>query len=298
MKNSNYYYSILQLDENSTYEMIKKSFRKLSLKYHPDCNKNIDTTEKYKEIVEAYEYLTKLHEKKNNNSKSNINTSSNNNNNNNNNNNQEFQQTTFPNNINNIFKFFSTYSTHNIKPNINILNKPIPIINNIKISINQAYTGCLLPINIERWIIVDNNKITEKELLYINIPKGVDNNEIIIIKNKGNVINDNNIGDVKIIINIENNSIYKRDGLNLFYNHSISLKDALCGFNFTINTLSGEKLNFENPSNNIITPNKTIKIKNKGIIRDNHIGDLIIQFNLVFPNNLSDDKIKLLKDIL
>lgn len=289
MKKTNYYYSILELDETATYEMIKKSFRKLSLKYHPDCNKNSDTTEKYKEIVEAYEQLCKLHEKKNNqtfNKNPNLNPNS------------SFNQPHFTNDINNIFKFFSTYSTHNIKQNINILNKPIPIIHNIDITMQQSYTGCLLPVNVERWVIVDNNKITEKELLYINIPRGVDNNEIIIIKNKGNVINENNIGDIKIIINITNDSIYKRDGLNLFYNHSISLKDALCGFRFSLNTLGGDNLNFENPSSNIITPNKTIKVKNKGIQRDDHQGDLIIRFNIVFPDNLSDDKIKILKEIL
>jgi len=293
MKNSNYYYSILELDETATYEMIKKSFRRLSLKYHPDCNKNSDTTEKYKEIVEAYEQLCKLHDHK-----KNTNTNTNHNPNANPNVNPNFQHPSFPNDINNIFKMFSTYSNHNIKPNINILNKPIPIIHNISITIQQAYTGCLMPINIDRWVMVDNNKIFEKESLYINVPRGVDNNEILIIKNKGNVINDNNTGDVKIIINITNDSIYKRDGLNLFYNHSITLKDALCGFKFSLNTLAGDNLNFENPSSNIITQNKTIKIKNKGIHRDNHHGDLIIQFNIIFPDKLSDDKIKILKEIL
>ena len=86
--------------------------------------------------------------------------------------------------------------------------------------------------------------------------------------------------------------------INLFYNHSITLKDALCGFKFSLNTLAGDNLNFENPSSNIITQNKTIKIKNKGIQRDNHHGDLIIQFNIIFPDKLSDDKIKILKEIL
>lgn len=286
MKNTNYYYNILELDDKATYEMIKKSFRRLSLKYHPDCNKHNDTTEKYKEIVEAYEHLCKLStsEVNKNNKTPTFNTNQ--------------PHTPFPNDINNIFKFFTTYSNHNIKPNINMLNKPIPIVHNINITLQQAYTGCLIPINIERWIVVDNNKITEKEALYINIPRGVDNNEIVIIKQKGNIINENNIGDVKIIINIANDTIYKRDGLNLFYNHSITLKDALCGFNFGLVTLNNEKLNFENSSTNIITPNKTIKIKNKGMTRDNHSGDLIIQFNIIFPEKLLDEQIKILKTLL
>lgn len=52
MKN---YYKILEVEENATQEQIKKSYRTLSMKYHPD--KNPDNEEKFKEIVEAYEVL-------------------------------------------------------------------------------------------------------------------------------------------------------------------------------------------------------------------------------------------------
>jgi DnaJ-class molecular chaperone len=298
MKDIDYYYNILNLDEKATYEMIKKSFRKLSLKYHPDCNKSSDTTEKYKEIVEAYENLCKIYEqnKNKNNNKNQNNQNQNNNQNQTNNNNNQNQ--TYSTDINNIIKMFSTYSKHKIHTDINILNKPIPIIHNIDITLFQSYIGCLLPVNIERWLIVDNNKIKEKETLYVNIPKGIDNNEIIIIKNKGNIITDSNIGDVKIIINIINETKFKREGLNLFYYHSISLKDALCGLSFKLESISGDKLNFENSKTNIITPNKTIKIKNKGMQRDNFCGDLIIQFNVVFPDKLTIDNINLLENIL
>ena len=285
MKDKHYYFNILNLDENATYDMIKKSFRKLSLKYHPDCNKTSDTTEKYKEIVEAYENLCKLYEKNNQNQ-------------NNQNQNHNNQNQTYSTDLNNIFNMFKTYSKHKIHTNINILNKPIPIIHNIDISIFQSYTGCLLPVNIERWLLVDNNKTKEKETLYINIPKGIDNNEIIIIKNKGNIINESNIGDVKLIIHIINETKFKREGLNLFYHHSITLKEALCGLTFKLESISGEKLTFENSKTNIITPNKTIKVKNKGMQREHFCGDLIVQFNIVFPEKLSVDKIDVLEKLL
>jgi len=49
------YYKILEVEENSSDEDIKKSYRSLSKKFHPDVNP--DGAEKFKEINEAYETL-------------------------------------------------------------------------------------------------------------------------------------------------------------------------------------------------------------------------------------------------
>ena len=46
-------------------------------------------------------------------------------------------------------------------------------------------------------------KTTEKEKIYVNIPKGIDNNEIIVVEGKGNVVNTNRRGDVKIFIKLK-----------------------------------------------------------------------------------------------
>ena len=53
------YYQVLGVDRKATPEDIKKSFRKLAMKYHPDRNKdNKQAEEKFKEINEAYEVLS------------------------------------------------------------------------------------------------------------------------------------------------------------------------------------------------------------------------------------------------
>ncbi|MQG18571.1 MAG: molecular chaperone DnaJ [SAR202 cluster bacterium] len=51
------YYELLGVSRDSTDEDIKKAFRKLALKYHPDRNKDKDAPEKFKEINEAYQVL-------------------------------------------------------------------------------------------------------------------------------------------------------------------------------------------------------------------------------------------------
>ncbi|MBY6270575.1 MAG: molecular chaperone DnaJ [Bacillaceae bacterium] len=52
------YYEILGVDRNATKEEIKKAYRRLSKKYHPDLNKEEGAAEKFKEITEAYEVLS------------------------------------------------------------------------------------------------------------------------------------------------------------------------------------------------------------------------------------------------
>ena len=100
---------------------------------------------------------------------------------------------------------------------IQVWQKPPPIIKKIQISLEQSYTGINYPLEIERWIMINNEKKNEKEKIICKYShKGVDNGEIKILRDKGNVINDRLKGDVKVFIKIKNDSNgLRRQGLNL-----------------------------------------------------------------------------------
>ena len=181
---------------------------------------------------------------------------------------------------------------------MNQLRKPPPIVNNVTITLEDAYKGVSLPMTISRWIMSGDTKINEEETIYLNIPRGVDENEIIITRNKGNCINHEMKGDVKTFIKIENHSDFKRHGLDLDYTKIISLKESLCGFSFDIQHLNGTCYKINNNSGTIIHPAFKKTIPKKGMVRDGMEGNLNIHFIIEFPKTLSKEVIQQLEKLL
>jgi DnaJ-class molecular chaperone len=341
------FYDILEISENASSDDIKKAYRKLSLKFHPDKNNNSSESQaKFQLIGEAYETLSDKDKKRqydmmrNNPFASMMG--------------QGFSPGQgqgfafpFPNQgqgqdpieelFSNLFGFGlgpgpgpgpgprsnqeqNQFSEFNINesfgPNIRIfrqgsnghsngpfniqqqLQKPTPIIKTVNISISQVLTSSTVPVEIERWIVENGTKVFEKETIYVNIPQGVDDNEIIIIREKGNVVNDVLRGDIKLFIKVENNTDLKRNGLDLILEKKIKLKEALCGFSFELKYLNGKLYTINNSIGNIIPPNHRKVINNMGICREGCTGNLIIVFDIEFPEKLNTETINALKDLL
>ncbi|MGC1952546.1 MAG: DnaJ domain-containing protein, partial [Gammaproteobacteria bacterium] len=51
------YYKIMGLSRSATQDEIKRAYRKLARKYHPDVSKERDAEQRFKEVGEAYEVL-------------------------------------------------------------------------------------------------------------------------------------------------------------------------------------------------------------------------------------------------
>jgi DnaJ family protein A protein 2 len=162
----------------------------------------------------------------------------------------------------------------------------------------QVLNGDVVPLEIERWIIENGNKVFEQETVYVTVPQGVDDGELVIIRDKGNMINENVKGDIKIFVKIANETLFKRIGLDLILEKKITLKEALCGFSFEIKYINGKSYTLNNNKGNIIPPDYKKFYPNMGLTRGEHKGKMIIHFQLDFPETLTEDQINKIAEIL
>ena len=294
------HYETLGVPKTASNDEIKKAYRGLSLKYHPDRNNTAEAKEKIRKVNEAYEILGDSNKRK------------------------EYDNRNAPRNMNfpqnhpfathfnheDIFKAFfnsNVNGAQNVHSNIrvfqngrpvNIRGRPEDIQKKMRVTIQQSYQGASIPVEIERYLLEDNERKTEKETLYVSVPQGVDNNEILILKEKGNVANSVK-SDVKIIIQLENNTVFKRKGLDLLYTCKLNLKEALCGFSHEIEHLSGKKLAISTRNNpSVIHPSTQRVFQNYGLIRGVVKGSLIIEFQVEFPSAIDEEKRVQLNEIL
>tara|TARA_Y100001935_G_C17274918_1_gene494115 strand:+ start:106 stop:1014 length:909 start_codon:yes stop_codon:yes gene_type:complete len=299
------YYQTLGLEKTSSQEEIKKKFRKLSMKHHPDRGGDKETFQK---INEAYQTLGNETKRRN----------------------YDMQK---DNPFGNLFNgnggdmggFFNMFFNGNMPEGmgqptvqifrngvpVNMTRKPAAIIKTIEITMQQSYNGVNIPLQIERWVKDNNNnQKTESEKIYVNIPRGIDDGEIVVLKDKGNVESNNIKGDIKLHIKVINKTQYVRDGLDLILSKKISLKQALLGFTFELEHISGKSYKLNNANGTIIKPFFKKTIQGLGMVRDRKTlngqsmmegelkGSLIIAFEVEFPSNLTDEQKQKLNEIL
>uniref|UniRef100_A0A6C0HCR1 J domain-containing protein n=1 Tax=viral metagenome TaxID=1070528 RepID=A0A6C0HCR1_9ZZZZ len=316
------HYKTLEVPENASPEEIKKAYRRLSLKYHPDKNPGKpEVIETFQKISSAFEVLGDPQKKAEYDGMKN---------------NPFLRMNSMGGNgdmppFQNMDDLFANLFFAGMPgmmpmggmqgmpggfpfaggPNIQVfrngvpinvhqgLQKPTPIIHTICINMEQVLNGASVPLEIERWIIENGNKVFEKQTIYVNIPKGSDDNEIIMLRDIGNFVNEQCKGDVKIFIKVENDSGFRRHGLDLVLEKTISLKEALCGFTFDMKYINGKNYSINNQAGNIIVPEYQKVISGMGLAREGHKnGNLIIHFKVQFPEKLNEEQIAKLREAL
>lgn len=176
-------------------------------------------------------------------------------------------------------------------------NKPPPIIQTLEITMEQMFKGGSFPLEIEKWSIENNMKIFEQEKIYVDVPAGVDDHEFIILRNRGNTVSDTCKGDIKVQIAIVNKTSFKRQGLDLIYEKTITLKEALCGFSFQLDHINGSSYALNRNKGCIVQPEYKHTYHNLGIVRGEYKGNLIIHFHVSFPE-YSLEQINKLAEVL
>lgn len=308
------YYDILGVSKDASEQEIKKAYRTLSLEFHPDRNPSAEATEKFQQIGEAYETLSDPQKKEE----------------------YDFEQEHghgrgqgFPfgqgghpfgnmggHDIHDIFNMmfsgggggFPGGGFPGMGPNIRIFHngipvvqKPAPIQKEMTISLEQAFNGIpSIQVIIDRVVVVQQIQSNETETLTISIPAGINDGETLVLQEKGHIIQDKVKGDFHLLIKVQPHSAFSRSGMDLLYKKTLTLKESLCGFSLEIPHLSSKMLRISHSAtSHVIKPKERKTIPGYGMTRNgSNTGNLIIEFDVTFPDKLTEEQIKVFSEIL
>ncbi|MDY6820559.1 MAG: molecular chaperone DnaJ [Deferribacterota bacterium] len=141
-------------------------------------------------------------------------------------------------------------------------------------------------------------QISKYEKIKFKIPKGVDNNSKIRIPGKGNDgINGGRSGDLYIVTNVMDHSIYKRVGDNLYVTIDVNMFEAALGSKITVPTPYGP-ISLNIPAGT--QPGQKFRIRGKGVphLKGGGTGDLYVIMNVIIPQVAYNEDRKYLSQMM
>lgn len=312
------FYEILGVETDATSVQIKCAYRKLARKYHPDLNKEKDAIDTFKKITSAYETLSDSQKRKNYDIINGI-----------------FKQekpTTPPisepmpketpktatkkesKEFNPLKTFKYWQAKFKKQKHTKELHKPQKgenITTDIKITPEEVITGSKRIINILTTQTCPNcfgrkfinggkcnncngsGEISKRKRITVTIPKGIKDGAKLRLKGEGaGGKNGGSNGDLYINVKVETK--YHFDKLNIYYDVPITPFEAALGEEIKIPSFDGT-IKLKLPPNTC--SGQKFRIANQGIKKNGKIGDLIITVSIEFSHDLSDDEIKLYKEL-
>ncbi len=288
------YYKILRVNKNSSADNIKKAYRRLARKYHPDVNPNDKAAEsKFKELQEAYDVLKdekkrKEYDELGTNYFNFKNAGAN----------EGHSQGGYYRNYSgggaygpdfngsNDFNFedvFSDLFSRSGRKHSPVRGSDLSAI--IEISVLESVKGT------ERILNVNGHKIK------IKIPAGIPNNGKIKVSGKGSPSPNNGPnGNLYIKISILNDKVFERKGNDIYVTKEIKLTEAVLGTKTAIPTINGKIL--------LTIPKETqngakFRITGKGSpdVSTKKAGDLIVTIQVKIPSNISEKVKKIFTEL-
>jgi len=295
------YYKILGVDKNTSVDEIKKAYRKLALKYHPDKNPNNKTAEdKFKEINEANEVLSDPEKrKKYDELGSNFNqyrqqgspeesfdwsrwTSENQRR------SSSFSEGEAFGSGGEFSSFFESVfgGGGGFSKRSSTKMKGQDYRAEIEVSLEDAYHGTSSRIEVSG------------KTLQMKLKPGIKNGQVLRIKEKGGPgRNGGTKGDIYLTLIIPLHQHFERREDDLYCNTPVELYTAVLGGKQLIITLKGS-IRIDIPAG---TDNgKVLRLKGLGMpkfVKANEFGDLYAKINIMLPKNLTEKEIKLFKEL-
>ena len=286
------YYKVLGVSKDATSDEIKKAYRKLARKLHPDINPNDkDAHAKFQQLNEANEVLShpekrKKYDKYGKDWE----------------NGEEYekyqqqqrsssgrqQQANADFGGGDFSDFFSSmFGNQERGGSAQTKFRGQDIQAKLQIDIKEAYTTH------KKEFSVNGKNIR------ITIPAGIEDQQTIKISGYGSPgINNGPSGDLYITFSIANSSLFKRVGNDLFLTHDLDLYAAVLGGDVTISDFNQAKLKLKVAAG---TQNGTkVRLKGKGFPvykKEGQFGDLYITYHISIPTNLSEKEIELFQEL-
>ncbi|MFV0470097.1 MAG: DnaJ C-terminal domain-containing protein [Dysgonomonas sp.] len=296
------YYSILGLDKKASPDDIKKAYRKLARKYHPDLNPdNKDAHHKFQQINEANEVLSdpekrKKYDEYGENWKHA----------------DEFekarQQQSQNGGFANNYGFGGSSGGYSFSGDDDSFSDFFEsLFGNRTRSASQGRTSGYKgqDYSAELHLTLRQAAETHKQTLDVNgktirftVPAGVADGQVIKLPKQGGAgMNGGPAGDIYVTFIIEQDTTFQRLGDDLYETVSIDLYTAVLGGEKMVDTLNGKvKLNVKEGTQNMTK----VRLKGKGFPKykkADEFGDLIVTYTVQIPTDLSDTQKELFRKI-